>query len=321
MKVLLAILLIMVQGIIPKGPAYMKQLQSRDSILIADQIEYGFELDSLAEGTLLALPDFSKFSNDTLTVVENWRIDTLKVTGGRRGSKGLLKLRGRMVLAAFEEGKYELPAIPVQLTSPSGVDTLIYESLEIDVKTMPVDTATYEIHDIKGQMKYPLTFRELLPYLIGIVLLAGLAVLVIYLVRRKKAAGEDAHKDPAYIVALRKLDQFRGDKYWAPEKQKTFYSGITDTLREYMADRFTIDAQEMTTAEIFTALKGNQDITPELYNETKDLFETADFVKFAKHVASDADNAAALPSAVRFVTSTYQLEVEEESGQNTDKEE
>lgn len=321
MKVLLAILLIMVQGIIPKGPAYMKQLQPRDSILIADQIEYGFELDSLAEGTLLALPDFSKFSNDTLTVVENWRIDTLKVTGGRRGSKGLLKLRGRMVLAAFEEGKYELPAIPVQLTSPTGVDTLIYESLEIDVKTMPVDTATYEIHDIKGQMKYPLTFRELLPYLIGIVLLAGLAVLVTYLVRRKKAAGEDAHKDPAYIVALRKLDQFRGDKYWAPEKQKAFYSGITDTLREYMADRFTIDAQEMTTAEIFTALKGNQDITPELYNETKDLFETADFVKFAKHVASDADNAAALPSAVRFVTSTYQLEVEEESGQNTDKEE
>ena len=35
-------------------------------------------------------------------------------------------------------------------------------------------------------------------------------------------------------------------------------------------------------------------------------------MKFAKYVASDDENAAAVPLAVRFVTSTYQSQVEED---------
>ena len=92
-----------------------------------------------------------------------------------------------------------------------------------------------------------------------------------------------------------------------------FYSGITDTLREYMAARYGIGAMEMTTAEIFDQMK-SVDLPKELYDDAKELFDRADFVKFAKYVASDEDNAAALPVAVRFVTETYQTEVEEEAG-------
>ena len=68
----------------------------------------------------------------------------------------------------------------------------------------------------------------------------------------------------------------------------------------------------MTTAEIFDGLRGT-DLTPELYNELKDLFERADFIKFAKHTATDEENATVLPLAVRFVTTTYQAEVEQEN--------
>ena len=46
--------------------------------------------------------------------------------------------------------------------------------------------------------------------------------------------------------------------------------------------------------------------------DMKELFERADFVKFAKFTASDDDNAKVLPIAVRFVTSTYQTELEQE---------
>ena len=67
---------------------------------------------------------------------------------------------------------------------------------------------------------------------------------------------------------------------------------------------------EMTTAEIFKDMK-KTDAPADLLEELKDLFERADFVKFAKFAASDEDNAKALPVAVRFVTSTYQAELEE----------
>jgi hypothetical protein len=116
-------------------------------------------------------------------------------------------------------------------------------------------------------------------------------------------------KDPAHIVALRKLDRYRGNKMWAPEKQKAFYSGITDTLREYIAARYGVGAMEMTTAEIFNDMKST-DAPADLLDELRELFERADFVKFAKFTASDEDNAKALPTAVRFVASTYQAEIE-----------
>ena len=84
-------------------------------------------------------------------------------------------------------------------------------------------------------------------------------------------------------------------------------------MREYIAETFGIDAKEMTTAEIFDALKGNERLSEELYGSTKELFELADFVKFAKHIADESENAAALPLSVRFVTSTYQSVLEDET--------
>ena len=313
---LLTLILATLLDFVPAGQAYLKQLQPRDSILIADQVEYGFQLDSLAEGTAIALPEFGGAGNDTLTLVRNWQLDTTATLRVRQpGGKGraqLYNVRGSIVLAPFEEGTYHLPSIPVL----RGTDTLLFEGLDMEVKTMPVDTATFQIHDIKGQMRYPLTFRETLPWIGGVLLLAALTALLVWWLRRRRSdAAATAHKDPAYIVALRELDKWRGDKFWAPDKQKAYYSGITDALKTYIEDRFGVDAPEMTTAELFDALKGAEDLPAELREELREVFECADFVKFAKHVASREENARALPTAVRFVTSTYQAVLEE--GQKT----
>ena len=46
--------------------------------------------------------------------------------------------------------------------------------------------------------------------------------------------------------------------------------------------------------------------------KTKELFATADFVKFAKHTATDQENENAIPTAIRFVNQTYMQEIEKE---------
>ena len=231
-----------------------------------------------------------------------------------------MDIEASVVLAAFEEGLYKLPDIPVVRKLPDGqVDTLIFKGLELDVRTMPVDTAAFKPHDIKGQIRYPVTFKEAAFY-VGILLIAaGIIALIVWLIvrRRRRLSGEGVVKDPPYIVALRKLDRYRGNRLWAPEKQKQFYSGITDVLREYMAGRFGIGAMEMTTAEIFDGLK-DSGIAPELMDETKELFLTSDLVKFAKMTVSDEENVKAVPAAVRFVTATWKEEekVEEKEGED-----
>ena len=300
--------------VIPAGQAFLKPLQQRDSVLIADQFKYGFKLEDTKDVEGLTLQDFSQICNDTLVLVRGWQTDT--VSTKKQLKEGIIDVEWWITVAPFEEGRYELPDIYVVKHTADKSDTLCFSAPELlEVKTMPVDTATYVPHDIKGQITYPVTLKEVLPYvgggIAGLWLITAIVVLIVYFSRRKKKAEE--HKDPAHIVALRKLDKYRSDKYWVPEKQKAFYSGITGAVKEYIDERFEIDAPEMTTAELFDALQGRTELTPELYEKMKELFERADFVKFAKYVADDAQNAEALPLCVRFVTSTYQAEIEEEA--------
>ena len=112
-------------------------------------------------------------------------------------------------------------------------------------------------------------------------------------------------------MALRSLEKTRAQKLWQAGKQKQFYTQVTDALRQYIADRFDVAALEQTSAEMFRDLQ-DKDIEPELKEKLKDLFTTADFVKFAKHTASDQENENAIPTAVRFVNETYMKQVEEE---------
>ena len=167
------------------GDAFLKPLQKRDSMLIADQMKYGFRLDNVKAGTALALPDLSQGIRDSVEVVEGWSLDTLKF----RKKKAEMDIEGSIVITSFDEGSYDLPPIAVMRTLPDGqTDTLFFKGLHLDVTTMPVDTATYKPHDIKAQMRYPVTFREILPYLLGGQLLAVLLILAValYMIHRKK---------------------------------------------------------------------------------------------------------------------------------------
>ena len=301
---------------IPVKGAFLQQLQERDSVLVADQLLYGFELKNVLEGTILALPELPEKQDYRLMYLSPWKVDTLKVTRQGKNQPRLMDIKGSVVISSFEEGIYELPQIMVgKMTSDGVLDTLVFDPMRLDVRTMPVDTATFVPHDIKGQIRYPVTLGEVLPWLAGFWLFALLVILAVCLIimHRRKNDPAFAHKDPAHIVALRKLDSYRGSKMWAPEKQKLFYSGVTDTLREYISERYGFGAMEMTTAEIFDEMKST-DVPEKLLKEARELFDRADFVKFAKYVASDEDNVAALPVAVRFVTETYQTEIEESAG-------
>ncbi|MBO7544143.1 MAG: hypothetical protein J6T02_01005 [Bacteroidales bacterium] len=302
---------------IPMEGAFLEQLEARDSILIADQVEYGFTIKDVPSGDVLVLHDLPEPGKEIVPGVElisGWQVDTLGLPKKKKAPrKETYDLRAAYRLASFEDGDFSLPPIAVLHIKPDmTADTLIFDSQILSVRELPVDTATFEVHDIKGQIRYPLTFKETIPWILGALALAGLVWLAVWLIGKRRRESAPEYKEPAHVTALRKLDRYRSDKFWEPEKQKQFYSGVTDALREYMEARFEVDAMEMTTSEIFTALKG-KDLSRDLYDEMKTLFERADFVKFAKFTASREDNAGVIPASVRFVTETYQAAIEEEA--------
>jgi hypothetical protein len=170
------------------------------------------------------------------------------------------------------------------------------------------------MHPIKGQMKYPVTFKEILPWaaLALVVAVAGY-LLFRYIKRRKENRGlfeRPVVQDPPHIVALRELDRIRGEQLWQNGEEKLFYTGVTDALREYIEARYNVSAMEKTTSEIMEDLSDKK-IEPRYYKELDELFKTADLVKFAKYVPQAAENEEAIPMAVRFVNAAFEQQLQE----------
>ncbi len=298
---------------IEAGPSFLEALQKRDSVLVLDQFNYGLELKGIPEGTPIGLPSLDEEKKENtlqsakMLVLSDWQLDSVKVSS-RKDTVARYDIKAYFKITPLVPGDFEL----YPLEAVVGKDTLVFIRQTLHVTEPSIDIETFEPHDIKPQIAFPYTFREIAPYLAGLILFGLLVWLLVWWIKnRQKKAQEKLDTEPAHIKALRKLDKYRTDKYWDPKYQKTFYSGVTDILREYIASRYEIGAMEMTTAEIFAGLKGS-DIPQDLYQEMKDLFERADFVKFAKYLAPDEDNAKVLPGAVRFVTTTYQSTLEQE---------
>ena len=282
---------------------------SRDTILIGDQIEWIIPLE-MAPGEKFFLEDIADPPAPGVEIIKPLEIDT--VASGRKQ----VKVEGKVILTSFDSGSYYLPPLIAMIEREGGrVDTLYMEGPTLEVTTVPIDTATYVIKDIKGQIKYPLKFREVVPWVLLALLLAALIWAVVRWIRMRRAnrtfMGKPIVKDPPHIVALRALDKIRKAKLWQNDKQKQFYTEVTDALRVYIADRFGIAALERPSREMLTDLR-KQDIESGLFDKMEQLFTRADLVKFAKYQASAEENEEVIPDAVRFVNATYMKEIDDE---------
>lgn len=282
---------------------------SRDTILIGDQIEWILDL-KIKEGEEFYVERPDKEPAPGVETIVPLQFDTLSV------KKGVMDIKGRTVLTCFDSGSFFLPPMIVAIQRENGqVDTIFYDGPTMEVTTIPIDTATFEPYDIKGQIRYPITFKELLPWIGLLILVAAIVYVICRWIKYRKENlsffGKPIVQDPPHIVALRSLEKIRSQKLWQNGNQKQFYTAVTDILRLYMSKRYDIAALEETSAEIFDDLK-DKNIDPQLLERVKEMFTTADFVKFAKHSASQLENETVIPTAVRFVNETFMQQIETE---------
>ena len=63
--------------VVQMGASFLQPLQERDSVLIADQLFYGFELSQVEEGTRFAFPQIKDNLMTNIRVVKPWQMDTV----------------------------------------------------------------------------------------------------------------------------------------------------------------------------------------------------------------------------------------------------
>ena len=63
--------------VVQMGESFLQPLQERDSVLIADQLFYGFELKQVEEGTQFAFPQVKDTLMTNIRIVKTWQMDTV----------------------------------------------------------------------------------------------------------------------------------------------------------------------------------------------------------------------------------------------------
>jgi len=301
------------------GQELVSNTLSKDTILIGDHITWRAVFNVPRDLTV----DFDSLANPVVPgveVIRHFSIDTISL------KKKYAEIEANAVLTSFDSGAYMLPnRVFYFYRGEEEVDTIHVDGMPIVVNTIQVDTATFmsperaegdetpRFSDIKPQFGYPVTFLEVAKWVVAALLLAAVIAVAVMIIKRKKAGltvmGRPVVQDPPHIVALRTLDRIRSEQLWQKDRQKQFYTEITDALRLYIDGRFDITTLEATSAEILAELK-KKDVRPDEFAELEELFTRSDLVKFAKMNCTKEENEAAIPVAVRFVNQTYERQLE-----------
>lgn len=218
------------------------------------------------------------------------------------------------ILTSFDSGLVGIPPLTFYYRTSDDTTKKFVETkpIPIMVHGVAIDT-TQDIKDIKPPVSLSITFAEILPYLIAIVVIAGLIWLFLY-IRKKRKKGEsilpEAPPRPAHEIALEALKALDGERLWQRGKIKEYHSRLTDIIRTYIEHRFGVMAMEMVTDEIM-----NTDIIRNLDNNAtsslKEMLVLADFVKFAKYQPTPEENEKSMQLAFSFVETTYKKPEEE----------
>lgn len=204
---------------------------------------------------------------------------------------------------------------------PGSVDTVFVNEYDKVVQNQALFTV-YKIKDINDELyNTPFNFKEFLYYLKKyfkkywwILLLAiFVAALIIYLIKNKGNKKNTKifkikPQAPAHVIALEKLEQIRKEKLWAKGMVKEYHIQITETIREYIENRFGINALEMTTSETIEALENLNEISKDSLSKLRQLLELGDAVKFAKYKALQNENDLSIENAFGFVNDTKEKE-------------
>ena len=212
-----------------------------------------------------------------LEVIQSYPVDTVKIDGR-------YELTKRYGLTQFDSGRYVIPRFKIFINNQA----FLTDSLLVEVANVQVDTLKQKMYDIKDIAPAEETMGYWWKYVLSILLLAGIAVLVYWFLkkRQEKKLQEEVFKTPIE-KATTLLDTLERKELWQKGEVKAYYSELTDIARNYIEEAIEIPAMESTTSELIQGLraasvKKKMTLSQEIIENLERVLKQADLVKFAK---------------------------------------
>ena len=216
-----------------------------------------------------------------------------------------IKIYKRFTLTSFDEKLYPIPGMAVK------VDGKHYKANQLALKVIPIDVDTIhpdKFYPPKSVQDNPFLWAEWsCIFLLSIILLLLMGcIFYLYLRLRENKPIITSIRTVKKILphqrALSAIKKIKAEHLERSEDQKTYYTQLTDTLRQYIDERFGVNAREMTSSEIIERLQQTSD--KKMIDELNELFNTADLVKFAKYSTLINENDLNLVNAINFIDQT-----------------
>jgi hypothetical protein len=283
----------------------VKAVLDTNFLMIGEQTQLHFIATYQDKNTQILFPQLNDTIIKEIEVLSKSPIDT-----SIADANGLFAQSQSLLITSFDSGYYVIP--PFQFIVNG--DTVESDPLLLEVQNMKVDTAN-AIFDIKQPLSEPFSIKDWLKdnwvWLAAILAaLIGIFFLVRYLRREKPVVEEKIiPKIPVHEIALGKLRQLNEQQLWQNGKIKAYHSEISEILREYIEERYQVNALEETTSEIMHGLRLHQ-IPEKLKLKLSQTLTLADLVKFAKEQPLANENENSLTNAIEFVEATKMIEPE-----------
>lgn len=275
------------------------------NMMIGEQVKMEVQIKHSKETEVL-MPKSVKLGRNIEVLSE--RDSTAKIS-----EKEILTSK-KMMITSFDSGVYEIPPIPIPIKEENGSwDTIFSQAMQLIVASPAIDS-TQDFAPIKDIFQEPMSFKEdILPGVLAILAIAVLVTLVwIYSKRKKKEKVEEEILPPepvvpAHIIAFSDLKKLDDKQLWQKGNFKTYHSEISHILREYLENRYDINALESVTDEIILDLKVFE-IDLAQVSHLKNVLQVADLVKFAKVEPNEEEHRDVMSLSVEFVRETQFVE-------------
>ena len=254
------------------------------NILIGDQINFSIKAN-IFEGD--SLPHFTE-TIGALEIVSKSLVDSIKTNEG-------WQLTQSYILTVWDSGVYYIPSVRFK--------SFVSDSIAIIVNTIEM-AEDAELKDIKAPIHTPISFDELSPYLLALLILATLIYAIIWYVKNREKVTADIKTVerliPPYEIALKELEKLNAKKLWQEDNVKEYYSELSEIIRTYIENGIGTPAMEIPTQEILFQLHQKSIDTIKL----KELLTRADLAKFAKAKPLQIENEESLKIGYDFIHQT-----------------
>lgn len=218
---------------------------------------------------------------------------------------GMTRHSQQYTVTSFDAALYYLPPFTVS------VDGKEYKTKSLALKVLGIEVDTVHVDQFcgpKGVQDNPFLWSEwAVPFWLGVMLM--LLIILDFIGYLRLRNGRPIMSTPKVVKrllphqkAMKEIEQLKAERMPSSGDQKLYYTRLTEAIRRYIDERFGFNAMEMTSFDIIERLRGTGDAV--MLDELRELFQTADLVKFAKYSTLINENDRNLMSAVEFIGAT-----------------